>query len=374
MRIKTPYTKPITDQRKKKRLEKEGFLIDGEMPMYPFQDIRFVNVKGRWMGAGVYEITAPLRRAYNRTMNVKLRYDELQTKGTFLHTAGVGGKGLVQEALEALESGGVVDLASGAQLQQLRVQSLTSDFINSADKFFEFARQLLGLSAQGTGEDLPASMPATTAAINASRAKTLFDQVLEIQGIAWKNWFSVFEIGDIIDNLSAKKWVKIQGDEDDLIEIITPFAENYLKNNQRIQNATSLADRLGVDIQPGIDRVKKELVKESILNNKTAFVEFKKQFVKNAQFFLDFIITGEAVDKQKEIAEIQTLRQDALMNPASSLSPKKLEAEILNKLSLDAKRFEKTDEEQQLITNPQLNANLPPATTPETPPEAVQPA
>ena len=376
-RTKTPYTKPIADIQKKKELEKSGFLIDGEEPLYPYEDIRFVTVKGRWLGAGVYEITAPVRRAYNRTLNVKLRYDEIQTKGTFLHTKGINGKSLTQEAINALESTGVVDLQNGAQLEQLRIQSLTNEFINSADKFFEFARQLLGLTAQGTGEDLPANMPATTAVINDNRAKTLFDSILETQGIAWRNWFSDFELDDILDNLSAKKWAKIQGSEEDLIEVITPFAIKYLKMDQRFQNMVSLGRELKImeAVQPAIDKVQNELVKDNIMNG-TAFVSFKKSFLKNAQFFIDFVITNEASDKQAEIVEMQALHDKALINPASSLSPAKLEEGILNKINQDAKRFKKTKEESAIINNPQLNANLPQpgqANAPQAPPQAVQP-
>ena len=376
-RTKTPYTKPIADIQKKKELEKSGFLIDGEEPLYPYEDIRFVTVKGRWLGAGVYEITAPVRRAYNRTLNVKLRYDEIQTKGTFLHTKGINGKSLTQEAINALESTGVVDLQNGAQLEQLKIQSLTNEFINSADKFFEFARQLLGLTAQGTGEDLPANMPATTAVINDNRAKTLFDSILETQGIAWRNWFSDFELDDILDNLSAKKWAKIQGSEEDLIEVITPFAIKYLKMDQRFQNMVSLGRELKImeAVQPAIDKVQKELVKDNIMNG-TAFVSFKKSFLKNAQFFIDFVITNEASDKQAEIVEMQALHDKALINPASSLSPAKLEEGILNKINQDAKRFKKTKEESAIINNPQLNANLPQpgqANAPQAPPQAVQP-
>ena len=373
-RTKTPYTKPIADIQKKKELEKSGFLIDGEEPLYPYEDIRFVAVKGRWLGAGVYEITAPVRRAYNRTLNVKLRYDEIQTKGTFLHTKGINGKSLTQEAINALESTGVVDLQDGAQLEQLRIQSLTNEFINSADKFFEFARQLLGLTAQGTGEDLPANMPATTAVINDKRAKTLFDSILETQGIAWRNWFSDFELDDILDNLSAKKWAKIQGSEEDLIEVITPFAIKYLKMDQRFQNMVSLGRELKImeAVQPAVDKVQKELVKDNIMNG-TAFVSFKKSFLKNAQFFIDFVITNEASDKQAEMANLELMKQSAMTNPASGLSPKKLEAEQLGKMSLDIKRFEKSEEEQAIISNPQLNANLPTPNAPQGAPQAVQP-
>ncbi len=107
--------------------------------------------------------------------------------------------------------------------------------------------------------------------------------------------------------------------------------------------------------------------------NGTAFVSFKKSFLKNAQFFIDFVITNEASDKQAEMANLELMKQSALTNPASGLSPKKIEAEQLSKMSLDIKRFEKSEEEQAIISNPQLNANLPTPNAPQGAPQAVQP-
>lgn len=374
-RYKTPSTAVIHDEKLRARLEKEKFLIDGEMPLYPYQDIRLVTVKGRWMGAGVYEITAPIRRAYNRTMNIKLRHDEIKTKGTFLHTKGLNGKSLTQEAINALESTGVVELQNGASLEQLKIESLIYEFITTADKFFEFARQLLGLTAQGTGEDLPANMPATTAVINQQRANTLFDRVLEIQGIAWKNWFSKFELRDIMDNLTMKKWAKIQGNEDDLREVLEPFVENYInmKLGEALPKNIPLAAQLGVKqmIPKEVTDELKKTIMGQLIKSKTAFAQLTKKIVKQADFFIEFYITNESFSKSARIQELQALRADALTNPASSLSPKKLEAEILNNVDLDSKRFEKDEEEQSIISNPLLNATLPPQASPQAPPQAV---
>lgn len=374
-RYKTPWTSVIHNEKLKQKLEKQGFLIDGEMPEYPFLDIRFVTVKGRWMGAGVYEITAPIRRAYNRTMNIKLRHDEIKTKGTFLHTKGLNGKSLTQEAINALESTGVVELQNGAKLEQLRIESLVYEFITTADKFFEFARQLLGLTAQGTGEDLPANMPATTAVINQNRANTLFDRVLEIQGNAWKVWFSKFELRDIMDNLTMKKWAKIQGNYDDIKEVLEPFVDNYLnmKLADSLPKNIPLAAQLGIkqQIPKEVLNEAKESLMQRLIKSNTAFVQLTKKIVQQADFFMEFYITNESFSKSARIQELQALRADALTNPASSLSPKKIEAEILNNIDLDMKRFEKSKEEQDLITNPLLNATLPTPTSTSVAPQAV---
>ncbi len=350
-RYKTPWTIPIKNGAKKRRLEKEGYLIDGELPMYPYDEQRFVTVKGRWLGAGVYEITAPLREAYNQTMNNKLHYDEVYGKGLFLHTKGQGGKSLTQAALTALENSGVVELQNGAELSQLRLQSLTSDFIVSADKFFEFARQLLGLTAQGTGEELPASMSATSAMINQAKAKTLYDYVLEQQGLLWQRWFSNFELNDIMEDMDAQKWIKIEGNERDIREIIEPFAENYLnmklKEQLPVMMATGQIDPQ-MQLKDEIIKDTKEELVSQILKKKSIFVEFTKKLVKNASFFMEFYVTAESFNKIERLKTLVQLKADAMVNPNSSLSVEAIEEEILDITGVGINRFKK-DKDLELL-------------------------
>lgn len=343
-RTKTPYTEPIEDERKRKRLEKEGFLIDGEMPLYPYDEQRLFTIPGRWLGAGVYEITAPLREAYNQTMNNKLHYDELFGKGLFVHAKGVGGKRLTQAALQALENSGVVELQNGAKLEQLRLQSLTADFIASADKFFEFARQLLGLTAQGTGEELPASMSATSAMINQQRAKTLYDTVIEKQSLLWTRWFSRFELKDILENLTAQKWVKIEGNEQELKEILIPFARNYI--NAKIgEQAPVLMNQGIIDAAPevspdDIEATVNEAV-DKLLEQKSIFVEFTKKMFKQARYYLEFYISGEGFNKIERLKTLAQLKADAMVNPNSTMDVGAIEDEILDIVGVGVNRFKR---------------------------------
>lgn len=350
-REKTPWTVPCTNEKQRKELEKRGFLINGEMPMYPYDEQRLLTIKGRWKGAGVYEITAPIRRAYNKVMNDKLHYDDTFHKGLYVHTKGVGGKSLTQAALNALENSGVVDLAPGAKLEQMRLTSLTTDFILSADKFFEFGRQLLGLTAQGTGEELPASMPATTAAINQQKSKTLFDAVIELQSLLWKRWFSNFELGDIMENLTYKKWVKIYGDENELREALEPFVTNYIYSEINKKATNRELGRAGI-ITPTISKEDLEATKDDIfsriINKSGTFIEFTKELAKQSQFYLEFYVNNESFDKLAKIQTLMSLKADALVNPNSGMDPAEIEKELIDLLGLDPNRFKKKESAQLL--------------------------
>ncbi len=343
-RAKTPYTVPVKNERKRKELEKQGYLIDGELPVYPYDEQRLFEIKGRWLGAGVYEITAPLRRAYNRTMNNKVHYDEIFGKGLFVHTKSMNGKNLTQAALQALENSGVVEVQNGATLQQMRLQSLTADFIASSDKFFEFARQLLGLTAQGTGEELPASMSATSAMINQQRARTLFDFVIEQQDLVWSRWFSEFELSDILEDLTFQKWVKIEGNEQDLREILVPFARNYINAEIGKQApalmATGAIEPMAVIPEEDLKATEDELV-DLILEKKSVFIEFTKDLAKQSQFYLEFYISGEGFNKIERLKTLTQLKADAMVNPNSTLDVGAIEDEILDIVGVGISRFKR---------------------------------
>ncbi len=350
-RKKTPYTVPVNNEKKRKELEKQGYLIDGELPVYPYSEQRLFEVKGRWLGAGVYEITAPLRRAYNRTMNNKIHYDETFGKGLFTHTKGMGGKALTQSALQALENSGVVEIQNGATLEQMRLQSLTTDFIISADKFFEFARQLLGLTAQGTGEELPASMSATSAMINKQKSKTLFDFVIEQQDLLWSPWFSDFELADIMEDLTFKKWVKIEGNEQEIREIVVPFAKNYV-NAEVGKKAPALMGIGAIEPAPEIPeedlKATVDEVVELILEKKSVFVEFTNKLVEQSRFYLEFYISGEGFNKMERLKTLTQLKADAMVNPNSTLDVGAIEDEILDIVGVGISRFKRPAETQLL--------------------------
>jgi hypothetical protein len=361
-RYPTPEKEKIRSKKQLKQLREQGYIGKDEdtEPIYPYDEQRFVTIQGRWKGAGVHEICRPLQKAYNRNMNNKLRFDELNHKGVTVLTKTATGKGksLSQDALNSLEYGGVVAIKNDEQLNRLNFGNLIGEFLQTADKFFELARQMVGVTAQGVGEELPASMPATTAAINQQVAKTTYDVVIEQQSLLWARYFRRFELNSILEDITLEEWAKIEGDPRDLEELEENYIDNLAKD--RITKALNENPDVKIDLfnrygwRSDFPQEELEMVKEAIRQARQKmggirFAQIKKDLIKDAEFNIAFYVNNEAFDKISKIKELQMLRQEALSNPNSSLSAEQLEEAILDLMNLGGKRFKKTEKEKQAL-------------------------
>ena len=361
-RYVTPEKEKVQSKKKLKQLREQGYLgaKEDEEPIYPYDEQRFVTLPGRWLGAGVHEICRPLQKAYNRNMNNKIRFDELNHKGvTVLNKSAIGkGKSLTQDALNSLEYGGVVAIKNDESLQRLNFGNLIGEFLQTADKFFELARQMVGVTAQGAGEELPASMPATTAAINQQVAKTTYDVVIEQQSLLWARYFRRFELKSVVEEITLEDWAKIEGDPRDLEELEERFVDNLAKD--RIAKAMDANPDAKIKLfqrygwRSDFPEEELEMVKEAIREARRKmggirFAQIKKDLIKDANFNIVFYVNNESFDKISKIKELMALRAEALQNPNSSLSAEKLEESILDLMNLGGKQFKKTDREKQAL-------------------------
>jgi len=361
-RYATPEKEKIRSKKQLKQLREQGYIgkNEDEEPIYPYDEQRFITLQGRWMGVGVMEVCRPLQKAYNRNMNNKMRFDELNHKGvTVLNRTAVGkGKSLTQDALNSLEYGGVVAIKNDETLQRLNFGNLIGEFLQTADKLYELARMMVGVTAQGTGEQLPASMPAPTAVINQQVAKTTYDVVIEQQSLLWARYFRKFELKSILDDITLEEWAKIEGDPRDLEELEESYIDNLAKDRitKALQNNPEAKNYILREYGWRSDFPEEELerIKEAIRQDRNKmggirFAQMKKDVIKDAEFNIAFYVNNESFDKISKIKELMYLRQEALVNPNSSLSAEQLEEAILDLMNLSGKRFKKTEKEKQAL-------------------------
>ncbi len=350
-RFASPFKEKVRSKSRLKKLREQGYIgkNEEEEPIYPYEEARFITLRGRWLGAGVYEILRPIGKAYRRNMNNKIRFDEINHKGISVHTRGdVKGKGLTQEALQALQYGGVVGIKAGERLERLNFGSLIGEFLASADKFMELARMELGITVTATGEEVPANMPATTSAINQNIAKTTYDVIIEAQSLLWKRYFSKFELASMLEDITLEDWSKIEGDQIELEELEEPFIENLINESipKAVEAGTFVPQSSALPPEE-MGRVKEAVKIKRREMQGVRFAQVKNDIIKDADFFIEFYVNNESFDRINKIRELQILKQEAIANPTSSLSAERLEEEILDLMNLSSKRFKKTEQEKQ---------------------------
>jgi len=340
-RFASPYSERVRNSKRLAELKKQGQIVNGdEVRMYPYEEQRLITIPGRWMGLGVYELTAPMQEQFNEIMNDKRRFDQLNHKGIIVHRQPSNGEstGLTQEFIQSLATGAVISVEQDEELTRLNMGTMVNDFVASADKIFELARQVAGVTASGTGEELPASTTATIGVINQQKAKTTFDIVIEQQSLFFKRLFEKFKLKSIIEELTAKEWAQLLGDPTELNAVEEKYVRNYAYG---LVNEAVVRGEL---VQP--EQV--EQLVEAIQNERDKmprFAQFKRDLIKNIRTTVEFVVTNESFDKLNRIRELQQAIQNAIQNPYNTLSIERLQEELLDLLNLSGRKYRMTEAE-----------------------------
>lgn len=342
-RFASPFSVKIKNKKRLTALKKQKLVVrEDEERIYPYVEQRLVTVDGRWLGVGVYELTAPMQEQFNEIMNDKRRMDQLVHKGILVHRQPSNGdsSGLTQEFIQSLATGAIISVEQDEDLTRLNLGSMATDFIASADKVFELARQVAGVTASGTGEELPASTTATIGVINQQKAKTTFDIVIEQQSLFLKRLFETFKLRSILEALTQEDWVQLLGDPAELDALEDKYVRNYA--HQQINKAVAEGQL--------VEKADTEALVQAIkLNraNRPRFAQLTADLIKNLRTTVEFYVSSESFDKLNRIRELQQAIQNAIMDPNNTLSIARMQQEVLDLLNLSGSRFAMTKEELQ---------------------------
>lgn len=340
-RFASPYSTRVKSKKRLEALRKEGLIVRGdEERIYPYEEQRLITIDGRWLGCGVYEITSPMQEQFNEVMNDKRRMDQLAHKGIMVHRQPSNGdsSGLTQEFIQSLATGAIISVEQDEDLTRLNLGSMVTDFVASADKIFELARQAAGVTAQGTGEELPASTTATIGVINQQKAKTTFDIIIEQQSLFLKRLFEKFKLRSILEAMTQDEWIQLLGDPAELDALEDKYVRNYAHKQ------ISQAMEQGQLVNPQDTEALVQAIKMNRAN-RPRFAQLTKDLIKNLRTTVEVYVSSESFDKLNRIRELQQAIQNAIMDPNNTLSIARMQQEVLDLLNLSGTRFAMTKEE-----------------------------
>ena len=306
--------------------------------LFPYIYFPFIKIKGRGLGVGVFEILAGLNTLYNERWYYSRKKDILDLTSIIVHKVKDGNRSLEQQNLANLTSGAVVQIGIDEDLQRLIIDTKTGELIASTDKLFEIARQIVGITAQGAGQDMPATTTATVAIANKQTAQNTYDFLIERVSICLKNLFQDFYLEQIVSELTEEEVVSITGSTRELEEMDKWLVENAV--NQAVVNEY---DKTGVyPTQEEVDFIKQSAYNGLKSLGKNRFPQIKKDVLKDIDYYVEFYINNEGFDKA---VKIQNLMQILQMD--TNLSREQIEAVIIDLMGENSKQFEKTEEEKK---------------------------
>jgi len=363
-RFASPHTRKVRSNSKLKRLRKAGLIAKGsdEEPIFPYVEERLIPINGRWLGLGFMELTRGMEEITNETMNTLRRNQQLRHKSIVVHKQSSEGEGtsLTQDFLSNIDMGAVLDIENDEELQRLVIESITQEVLLSVDKLFEIARQITGISAAGTGEEIPASTTATIGIVNQKEGKTTYDLINEQQSLFFKRIFEMFKMKQIIEDITAENCTKIMGDTQDLMDAEEVFIDYLAKNKIAKQIDTGVAssqifkimDLQQVPIDKAqdilLEQVKMAIQMERQKEGDSRFAQLgfkamKKWLLDELDWLVEFHIGNESFDKQTEINNLVALYQSPLYEGSRA----KLRERVMELMGLTGSRYDKTEEEKQ---------------------------
>jgi hypothetical protein len=234
-------------------------------------------------------------------------------------------------------------------LQRLIIDTKSVEYINNVDKLYELMRLVMGVTAQGTGEELPASTSASGIKANFATQQTTYDFVRERMHHFLTALFQNGYFEDIIDEIDEQEMVAIIGDPKELAELDRDFIENVVRQNsvKRYKEMEKLkGDVTWAEVQQLEDLEQAEIDDAMVRfaqNGDTRWAEIKKSIMKSVPHTVEFYVNSEGFDKQSKIENYQKM----LADPTFTGSRKAVEDAIYDLMGENPRQFDKTEEEKK---------------------------
>jgi hypothetical protein len=345
-RFKTPY--------KKRRISKKMRDKLGEYEeIFPYEQFDLFKVFGRQQAFGCGELLSDAQMMYNTLFNSQLKNTLKAQMGLHVHNAVQGLNGLtelLQENISNLISGGVVTLSPGESISNFPIETRAQDFDLMEQKIFELMKQIIGITAGGTGEEMPASTSATQIQDNRITANTVFDFVRERMHHGFKRLFNNGYKDDILEEIDENEMTAIMGDPAQMEEL-----DKMLVDNAVAKWAQEMKNEMGMyPSEAEMLAVREAIEMDLAAQGDMRYPEIKKALLKDMNWMLVFEFTQEAFDTQGRYNALLAIKND----PQSTKSKAKIEDEILNLQGLNPRQYDLSAEEIAAREQEQMAAQM----------------
>jgi len=331
--FRTPY-------KVKSETKRERDMYGDERDMFPYEQFDLFDLPGRMLGLGCGELLAMPEMMYDQLFNVKRKMDMKALYGIIVHTAIQGTNGLStlsQDNIAGLDKGTVISLAPGEQLSQLPYDTRASDFSQMEEKIYELMLQLVGITAQGTGQTVAPSTSATQISDNRMVENKVYEHFKQRMHHGLTRLMQNGYANDMVNDLTEMEFVNITGDIRDLKEMDRILTDNAVNNWIR-----KTKESTGIYPSPEEEMMVRQQIEMELASlGSSRFPQIKKEMLKQINFFIEWNFVDESVDYKQKMDTLNAMRSD----PQSSKSKSKIEDELISMAGLNPAQYDKTEEE-----------------------------
>jgi hypothetical protein len=305
----------------------------------PYEEGRLRRVRGRWDGVGVPEMVMGLQIWLNVVVNIRISRGRISQLGIFKIKRGAN---ITPQMVKKLAANGAILVDNMEDIQQVVIDEASEASYKDEEVITNWAQRVTQAYEAVTGEPLPSTMPATTAAIQTKFAQSAFVLIREGMGMFIQRWLKRHAWPILQKNLTKGKIALITGSFEEMRQLDAKFVY-YLaaKKLDEMNKSKQIVDPLQVNRE--ILGAMEKLMK--IGNDR--FVNILKK-VNLLDFDVQFYMTNEEADKSVIAKDLISLGQ---MAPQYADIIVKM---VMDLMGFDVNQFEEL--KKSLITTSQVKA------------------
>ena len=286
---------------------------------FPYKEVHFDRVKGRWLGLGLVEEIFDPQTRKNELVNLRfsaMRFAALMLLQTQDNT-------ILRNILSDLENGDI--LTMNQLLTRVPTEMRDHSVFQMEENDVEGNAAKLTNSFEVTsGESLPSGTPYSLGALMDRNVNKYYEYIREEFGLFWTEiymgWLMPYAVKDF--------------NKQELLKIIDPDMLSWVREELAQTRMWESVKKyiLNFGRKPRIDEL--DFVKNIVMNQykDEIVLDIPDGYLKDFEYEIDLLVTGENLDKRQSIITLSTILQILGQNPQMLDNPvtKRLFAELLD--------------------------------------------
>lgn len=187
----------------------------------PYEEGWYIRVPGRWYGKGVAEKLMSLQIWMNLIINIRITRATLSQLGIFKIRRG---SNITSNQISKLGTNGAISVNSMDDIEQLIVQEASQSSYTDEENIRSIAQRLTSAFEVVTGENLPASTTATSAALTSKSAMGTFTNITNRNAMFVQRWVDRQLLPRLAKNWNTKELINLLGNDEKFEALIERVA------------------------------------------------------------------------------------------------------------------------------------------------------
>ena len=264
----------------------------------PYEEAWLKRVPGRWYGKGIPEIVLQLQTWINIIVNIRINRAFVSQLGIWKIKRG---KQITPSMVKKLASNGAILVQDMDDIEQLTMEEASVTSYKDEETIIGWAQRITSAFEIVTGEQMPASMPATTSALQMRSAQSAFVLIKEGIGFFLQRWLKRHALPILSKNIKKGDIQRISGSFEEMRELDERVVNHMVyKQLEEMTNAGHFIDPF--DVQREKIRAVEKL-------RKMGDDKFTKilQNINFTEYDVQFYITNEEIDKTVLVRDLISL-------------------------------------------------------------------